>query len=137
MEDLFRSFWWLLFPLGWVAFAGIRSLLDYRRQRDALDLLRTYAEKGQEPPEALLSILERATEPADDDWSGRSASRPPQARHYWSLFGLFAVLALGFGVAGWSSGFSGAGWPFGVVALTMGAVGLWALINALLLQRKP
>ena len=52
MEDLFRSYWWLLFPLAWFVSAGFSSLLNYRRQKDALKLIQTYAEKGQEPPAA-------------------------------------------------------------------------------------
>ena len=58
MEDLFRSYWWLLFPMAWFVFGGFSSWLNYRKQRETLKLLKTYADKGQEPPEALLRVLE-------------------------------------------------------------------------------
>ena len=56
MEDLFRSYWWLLFPMAWFVFGGFNSFLNYRRQRETLKLIQTYAEKGQEPPAALLKV---------------------------------------------------------------------------------
>jgi hypothetical protein len=57
MEELFRSYWWLVFPLGWMAFGGFRTWLTYRARRDALALLQSYAEAGREPPPALLARL--------------------------------------------------------------------------------
>ena len=56
MEDLFRDFWWLLFPLSWFVIAGWRSFLRDRRRTDALSLLRTYKDKGQEPPAELTRM---------------------------------------------------------------------------------
>mgnify|MGYP000616135519 CR=1 FL=1 len=38
MEDLFRSYWWLLFPLAWFISTGFSSLLDHSRERDRLKL---------------------------------------------------------------------------------------------------
>ena len=49
MEDIFRSYWWLLFPLGWFVAEGWQSWLKYRARRDALRLVQAYAEKGQTP----------------------------------------------------------------------------------------
>ena len=141
MEDLFRSYWWLLFPIGWMIYGGFTSWLNYRRQRDAISLIRAYADKGQQPPEALLKLMEKPIDSETEFWKSNGQSdtpRPAQARQYWSLFGLFAVLSLGFGVAmNVNGGLDGGGWPYGVVALTMGAVAIWALINACFLGRTP
>ena len=82
MEDLFRSYWWLIFPLGWFVASGFSSLLNYRRQRDTLKLIQTYAEKGQEPPAALLKVLERPIDADDDAWQTRNqGGRPGDGRH--------------------------------------------------------
>ncbi len=57
MEDLFRHFWWLLFPLTWMVIGGFNSWLDYRRRRDTLDLIKGYAASGKDVPAALLDKL--------------------------------------------------------------------------------
>jgi hypothetical protein len=55
--DLFRDFWWLIFPLSGIVFGAFQRWLAYRARRDALDLIRTYAETGREPPAALVARL--------------------------------------------------------------------------------
>ena len=57
MEELFRSYWWLVFPLSWGVFGVFQSWLAYRARRDALDVLRSYAKAGHEPPAALVARL--------------------------------------------------------------------------------
>jgi len=56
MEALFRDFWWLLFPLSWIVIAAWRAFLADRRRADAINLLRTFKEKGQEPPAELTRM---------------------------------------------------------------------------------
>jgi len=129
MEDLFRTYWWLIFPIWGIAMGTWHSFAQYRRQKGMLDLIRTYAQKGEQPPEALLAALT-----ADEGGNQPGYGSPT---HYWSLFGLFLVLAVGFGVGGYVYDFEGVGWPFGIVGLVMGAVAIWALINAFLLGRQP
>ena len=43
MEELFRDFWWLIFPVGFLIAGAFNSLLNYKRQQDTLKLIRTYA----------------------------------------------------------------------------------------------
>ena len=129
MEDLFHSYWWLIFPIWGIAMGSWHSFAHYRRQKGMLDLIRTYAQKGEQPPEALLAALT-----ADED-GNQPGYRSPA--HYWSLFGLFLVLAVGFGVGGYAYDFEGVGWPFCVVGRVIGGVANRALINALLYGRQP
>lgn len=134
MEQLFRDFWWLLFPLGWLVAGGFRSFLNYQRQKQALELMRTYAEKGQEPPEKLIYLLGKEGD--------GEAPMTPQARaerdaaSYWSLVALFAVMSLGFAGAGYFTNLDRGTGAFFVVAVTLGAVGVWALVNALMQGRN-
>lgn len=119
MEDLFRSYWWLLFPLSWFVFGGFSSFLNYRRQQATLKLIETYAKQGQQPPEALLRVLER---PIDAETESRTYGSPSGGMN-GSLFSLvlFTILAAGFGYASWADIY-GAGDAFLIVALVMGAV---------------
>jgi hypothetical protein len=57
MEELFRSYWWLLFPLSWIVIDGFQRWLAYRVRRDTLDLLKSYAAAGREPPPELMARL--------------------------------------------------------------------------------
>ena len=73
MEDLFRQFWWLIFPLAWIVGGMVTSFLNYRRQQKTLDLIKAYADKGQEPPAALMKVLDRPIDSDTEFWQGRSS----------------------------------------------------------------
>lgn len=129
MEDLFRAYWWLLFPLAWFVFGGFTSLLNYRRQRDALKLIQTYAEKGQEPPAALLALIDKPIDGSGMwDSSNDSSGRPGDGA--WFSVVLFGVMAAGFAYASWSDIY-GAGEAFLIVSFVLGALCLASLVSAL------
>ena len=134
-------FWAFIFaiPLFGIVYAGFTTWLKYRQHRAMLDVLKIYAEKGATPPEEVLTALTKGFSLAE---AGVNAPNPISAgpskvqgaAHYWSLVGLFSVFAAGFAYASWSSG--PAGYPFTIVAFTMGAVAVWALIMAVALGRQ-
>lgn len=134
MEDLFRSYWWLLFPLGWFVFGGLQSVIDYFRHKDTLKIIKTYADQGQQPPEALMKALEQP------DYEDRR-SRPYRYRsqgergNVFSVV-LFGVMAAGFGYASFTDMY-GAGDAFLIVAFVMGALALASLASAVLAARNP
>lgn len=125
------DYWWVLFPMAAFGFAGWGQWLNYRRQKALLDVVRTYAEKGQEPPREVLDALAGNTPGAV---STRQSMRQGTAAHYWSLVGLFGFLCAGFIWAGWGGRLDGGTGAFLIVALVMGAVCLWSLICAVVLQ---
>ncbi|WP_339915463.1 hypothetical protein [uncultured Brevundimonas sp.] len=134
MEDLFRSYWWLLFPLAWFVAAGFSSMLNYQRHKDALNLIKTYADKGQEPPAALLKMLDSNVDDDGVDWedgTGRRIRYRRRPRNYWSMFGLFATLAIAFIAADYfrNQGYVSGGYV--TVSIVMGALAFWTLIRAL------
>lgn len=129
MEDLFRSYWWLLFPMAWFVVGAFSSFLNYRRQRETLNLLKTYAERGQEPPEALLKVLDRPIDSETEFWDGRSGRNGNEGQ--WFSVVLFGLLAAGFGYASWSDMY-GAGQAFLIVAFVLGSLCLACLVSALM-----
>lgn len=131
MLNLFYAFWWLILPIGGILFAAYQSWLKYRQQKAVLDLIKTYAERGEQPPEGLMARLD-LTPPTSDDWNARSGT-PRSAAHYWSLFGLFGIMAAGFGV-GAAMGVDRQSGAFVIVALVMAAVAVWSAINAMLFR---
>lgn len=128
MEDLFRSYWWLLFPMAWFFFGGFSSFLNYRRQKDTLKLIQTYAEKGQEPPEALLKVLERPIDSEVERWGPGGKSHSDGS---WFTAVLFGVMAIGFGYAAWRNLYD-AGDAFLIVTFVMAALSLASLVSALI-----
>ena len=137
MEDLFRSYWWLLFPMSWFVIGGWQSWLNYRKHRDSLDIIKRYADSGKEIPAGLLDKL---NSPLPDDWDGYSGSRR-ERRYYrhrrgmggWYQVTLFGALAAGFGYAAYIDIY-GAGEAFTIVAFVMGAMFLASLVATLTMQ---
>lgn len=129
MEDLFRAYWWLMFPLAWFVFGGFTSFLNYRRQKDALKLIQTYAEKGQEPPAALLSMLDK---PIDSSgmWESPADSSGRPGDGAWFSVVLFGVMSAGFAYASFTDIY-GAGDAFLIVSFVLGALCLASLVSAL------
>lgn len=128
MEELFRDFWWLIFPVGFLIAGAFNSLLGYKRQQDTLKLIRTYAEKGQEPPAALLKILEQ---PVDDE----PASKKDNNDGLWFSVVLFAVMAVGFGYGAYTDMY-GSGPGLVIVTFVLAGLCLACLVTALLSGRR-
>jgi hypothetical protein len=139
-EDLFRSYWWLMFPLFWFIAGAWQSLLNLRRHRDTLDLIKTYVSSGREIPPGLLESLNKSS--SDDDWD-RDDGRGRRMRRYygrrgvggWPNVALFGSLALGFGYAAQTDLYE-AGPAFLIVTFVMGALCLSSLV-ATLMMRSP
>jgi hypothetical protein len=124
---LFTSYWWLIFPIGWMVAGVFGSLFHYRHKSDMLNLIKTYAEKGQEPPAALLDALKSDESRAyDDRYYGRRWRR---RRHgWWWQVVVFASLSAGFGYFGQYGGgpayFSALALAFGVAATALTVIGV-------------
>jgi hypothetical protein len=58
MNDLFRDFWWLMFPMGFMLLGVFRAWLDYRARREVVETLRDLAQAGREAPAALVAQLD-------------------------------------------------------------------------------
>ena len=131
MEDLFRSYWWLIFPLGWFVYGGFQSWLSYRSNRDTLDLLKAYAASGREPPPELVARLnQRSNYDLDDDRDDMRPRYRYRRQRGWYHVVLFGVLGMGFAFAATSDLYE-AGPAFLIVAFVMGALSLASLVSVL------
>ena len=85
LDDFFRSYWWLLFPIGFFVFGAWDRWLAYKRSRDHLELMKHYAAQGKEPPPELVRGVQAGAmnDPAGGPWG---ADPPPNYAHpfYWS-----------------------------------------------------
>ena len=131
MEDIFRGYWWLLFPLGWFIAEGWQSWLKYRARQDALRLVQTYAEKGQEPPAELIRTINA---PEDFVTTGAADGAQPSRTNWgWYQVALFGALAGGFGFMSQAGilGDEGLADVLLIAAVVLGALALASLVAAL------
>ena len=126
MEDLFRDYWWLMFPLFWLIAGAFHSAQGYRRDRETIELIKTYAAKGQEPPEALMKSLDRD----DDRYYRRRCRRGWRHEGSWFSVVFFGIMAAGFGYASWRDIY-GAGEGFLIVTVVLGALAVASLVSIL------
>jgi hypothetical protein len=134
-EDMFRQFWWLIFPLSWFVFGAWQSWLSYRANRETLDLIKTYAAAGREPPPELLNKLNKRWHGDDDDRDERPRYRRRRERSWYQVV-LFGLLACGFTVAAATNMF-GAGEAFVIVAFVLGALCAATLVQVVLDRNGP
>lgn len=122
--DLFRQFFWMVFPIFGMGVGAWAIWNEYSRQKKALEVLKVYAEKGQEPPESVLEVLTRASTPT-----------PRRSRSALSRAVFFGVLTVGFAfMAVWTHANSGpfqfvTGWS--IAAIALGALCASNLVAAL------
>jgi len=142
MEDMFRQFWWLIFPLSWFVFGAYQSWLSYRANRDTLDLIKTYAQSGREPPPELMAKLSKRWndgddlgEVDDDDRFRRRHRRRHWRQHTWSRVALFGCLCAGFTYAAVTNLYD-AGPAFVIVSFVMAALAVAAAVS-ILVDRGP
>jgi hypothetical protein len=58
MNSYWVHFWWLIFPLIGFAFCFSTTWMRYQRQKATVELLRSYASQGKEPPTELVKVLQ-------------------------------------------------------------------------------
>ncbi len=149
MEDIFRSYWWLLFPIGAFVFGAWDRWLAYKRSRDHLDLLKSYAAQGKEPPPELVrGVREDMSDDGQAGYPGygyggywmhprymrRAYRRYYRWGPYWQWRSVFVTgaIAAGFWWASEWSDWPGTYAPFRLVAIILTIVALGNLVFAVL-----
>ncbi|MGH6949875.1 MAG: hypothetical protein ACREH4_03325 [Vitreimonas sp.] len=128
-EELFRDFWWLMFPLFGLVMAAWGMASSEGRSKRVMDLIQSYVDQGKDPPAELLKLA------ADDvQYSNPNAPQTRQHSNAWS-FVVFAALAAGFTTGWWLVREQDYAFAFLIVAVVMGVLAVGALF-ILLLGRK-
>src|SRR5258708_24416592 len=89
----FSHFWWLIFPLFWMVAVMARLWSRHTRANRALDIIKSYADQGKEPPPELLKNLQGGTD-GYCGWGG--GWRHSTERRLHRAF-VFTALAIAFG----------------------------------------
>jgi hypothetical protein len=90
---LFPRLWWLIFPLFWMVMALVWGWQRHSRANRALDIIKSYADQGKDPPPELMKNLQNGP----DGYCGWSGGRYSPERRLHRAF-LFTALAIAFGV---------------------------------------
>ncbi|MBL8531161.1 MAG: hypothetical protein JNK94_05450 [Hyphomonadaceae bacterium] len=130
-EDLFRQFWWLIFPVFGMVMAVLGTISSDRRTRRTIDLIKSYVDQGKEPPPELLQLALK--EEDGDDW-GMGAGRGTGNSRAWTFVILLAIAA-GFGTGYWWARGEDYAFAFLIVTVTMSVLAVGALM-ILLFGRK-
>ena len=135
MEELFRDYWWLIFPIFGMFMAVRGMAYSEHKTRNAIDLIKTYTDQGKEPPAALLQL---AAEGLREEHDGASPSTPQSRRRDWVwTFFLFAGLAAGFATGyAFASPTEDWAWLFLAVAVAMAVMALGALVMLVLGEKR-
>lgn len=140
MEQLFRDYWWLMFPLFGMLWALWDMVSSDRRQRAAMETLRFYAQQGKDPPPELIRIafggedsIGMRAEFGVGDGDGPRTLRRSHSR-VWTFI-VFAALAAGFSVGWWWVRAEDFAFALLIVAVATGVMALGALA-ILLFGRK-
>ena len=127
-EELFRDFWWLLFPIFGMGMGLWGMASTERRSRDVMNVIKSYVDQGKEVPPELLRM-------AQADWQPPVNQTSQQQNNVWSVF-TFAAIASGFSVAWWFTRAEVWSISFLVVAITFGVLALGALFIAVTSRRS-
>ena len=89
---LFSHFWWLIFPLFWMIMALAWGWSRHTRANRALDIIKTYADQGKDPPPELIKGLQNGM---DNGWGPYGWRYSSQRRLQRGC--VFLALAVAFG----------------------------------------
>jgi len=133
--ELFESFWWLLFPLGFFIAQGWGSFMRYKRAQSKIELLKTYAAAGKEPPADLVAALDV------DRHGGRGGHDDEESGGYGKGGGVFLVvlfsgLSAVFAFVGHEGWLGGDDTSMYFVALILGVLALAFLASSLFGRRR-
>jgi hypothetical protein len=91
---LFTRYWWLIFPLFWMVMTLVWGWSRHARANRALDILKSYADQGKDPPPELMKTLQSSD---TSGWCGPRSWRSSPERRLHRTF-LFGALAIAFAV---------------------------------------
>lgn len=136
MREFAWSFWWLIFPIMWFVFGIVGMAFRHQRDRHALDLMKTYAEKGKDPAEISRMLGDHPSD-WDGGWGDRWERRWARRAWRYSPYGAWQRAIMSVCVAGafWFAAYY-VDWPwygpgFNIVAIIMSVIAAGAVLSAI------
>jgi len=120
---------WVGLSVGVLGFGFFMAIVIHRGHLKTLEILRLYAEKGIEPPPAVIEVLTRQAGDSDGARAGRDAGIKAA-----NFTGLLVSACVAGAIAWWRVNAGGPQWVvyfFSVCAVFFGMRSLWYLVTSL------
>jgi hypothetical protein len=125
---------WVGLAVGLLSFGFFMAIIIHRGNMKALDVLRAYAEKGIEPPPAVVEMLTRQIGETEAARAGREIGKKAG-----NFTGLLVAACVAGGVAWWRMNEGGPQWVvylFAISAVFWGVLAIRFLLAALTTSEK-
>jgi hypothetical protein len=119
IDEVPAILWYLLCVVAFAVFPLAMVVAIHRHRMKVLEILKYHAEKGQEPPPAMLELLIKQISDPEQKWK----STPRGARLH--SFMMFAFIACISGTVAWWR--MDAGGPQVVIYVAVGSAVFWAV----------
>lgn len=126
--ELFNRYWWIIFPIFGMGMAVLGMIDSSRRTRQMMDLMKTYAEQGKDPPPELVRAL-NVQMAYNNDTNSSPTSR------WWTAL-VFTALAAAFAVATWYTKTEDYHWAFLMVTVLFSVFAVGAILIAVASRPK-
>ncbi len=126
--DLFRDYWWLMFPIFGMLMAVWGMISHERRLHSVMGLIKSYVDQGKDPPPELLGM-------ASQGMDGHADGHAPHGQSGAWTFIVFAAISAGFATGYYHIREESFAFAFLIVAVVMGIMAVGALLM-LMFSRK-
>lgn len=134
VPPMFWFLFWVGLSAGVLSFGFFMAIIIHRGNMKALEVLRTYAEKGIEPPPAVVEMLTRQMGETEAAKAGRDIGRKAG-----NFTGLLVAACVAGGIAWWRVNEGGPQWVvylFTITALFWGVLAIRFLLASLTTAEK-
>src|SRR5215467_7036909 len=125
---------WVGLSVGVLSFGFFMAIIIHRGNMKALEVLRAYAEKGIEPPPAVVEMLTMQMGETESARAGREIGKKAG-----NFTGLLVAACVAGGIAWWRMNEGGPQWVvylFAISAVFWGVRAIWFLLAALTTSEK-
>jgi hypothetical protein len=134
VPPIFWFLFWVGLAVGVLSFGFFMAIVIHRANMKALEVLRAYADKGIEPPPAIVEILTRQMGETEAAHAGREIGKKAG-----NFTGLLVAACVADGIAWWRMNAGGPQWVvylFAISAVFWGARAIWFLLAAFTTSEK-
>jgi hypothetical protein len=134
VPPVFWFLFWVGLSVGVISFGFFMAIIIHRGNMKALEILRAYAEKGIEPPPAIVEMLTRQIAGTEAAKAGREVGKKAG-----NFTGLVVSACVAGGIAWWRMHEGGPQWVvylFAIIAVFWGWRAISYLVSALTTSEK-
>jgi hypothetical protein len=129
VPPIFWFLFWVGLSVGVLSFGFFMAIIIHRGNMKALEVLKSYAEKGIEPPPAIIEMLTKHMGETESERAGREIGKKAG-----NFTGLLVAACIAGGIAWWRMNEGGPQWVvylFALIAVFWGGLAIRFLLGSL------